>query len=71
MKHLKFFVFLCILSFTVSCGQQNRYIQYKVKKGDSLWKIRKGYPNLSLDELIRINRGTDAIYPGQLLNIPL
>ncbi len=48
-----------------------RFTTYKVKKGDSLWKIRKGYPNLSLDELIRINRGTDAIYPGQLLNIPL
>ena len=48
-----------------------RFTIYKVKKGDSLWKIRKSYPRLSLDDLILINKGTDAIYPGQRLNIPL
>jgi hypothetical protein len=56
---------------TIRLSEIPRFTTYKVKKGDSLWKIRKGYPNLSLDELIRINRGTDVIYPGQLLNIPL
>lgn len=39
MKHLKFFIFLCILTFTVSCGQQKRYIQYKVKKGETMSEI--------------------------------
>ncbi|WP_405565549.1 LysM peptidoglycan-binding domain-containing protein [Polaribacter sp. Asnod6-C07] len=39
MKHLKFFIFLCILTFTVSCGQQKRYIQYKVKQGETMSKI--------------------------------
>ncbi|MFK8060545.1 MAG: LysM peptidoglycan-binding domain-containing protein, partial [Polaribacter sp.] len=39
MKHLKFFIFLCILTFTVSCGQQKRYIQYKVNKGETMSDI--------------------------------
>ena len=39
MKHLKFFIFLCILTFTVSCGQQKRYIQYKVLKGETISTI--------------------------------
>ena len=39
MKCLKFFIFLCILTFTVSCGQQKRYIQYKVKKGETMSEI--------------------------------
>ena len=41
MKQLKFLVFLSILSFTVSCGQQKRYIQYKVKEGETLEIIAK------------------------------
>ncbi len=41
MKQLKFLVFLCILSFTVSCGQQKRYIQYKVKEGETMRVIAK------------------------------
>ena len=47
-----------------------RFHAYQVKKGDSLWRIRKNYPMVSIDDLIRINRGTDVIYPGQILNIP-
>ena len=39
MKCLKFFIFLCILTFTVSCGQQKRYIQYKVKQGETMSEI--------------------------------
>tara|TARA_R110002096_G_scaffold271772_2_gene465493 strand:+ start:591 stop:2228 length:1638 start_codon:yes stop_codon:yes gene_type:complete len=60
MKHLKFFVFLCILSFTVSCGQQNRYIQYKVKKGDSASKIAEKL-DMSTRDLIRLNPGMDTL----------
>lgn len=41
MRHLQFLVFLCILSFTVSCGQQKRYIQYKVKEGETMEVIAK------------------------------
>lgn len=60
MKHLKFFVFLCILSFTVSCGQQNRYIQYKVKKGETASKIAQKL-DMSTRDLIRLNPGMDTL----------
>ena len=54
MKHLKFFVFLCILTFTVSCGQQKRFIQYKVKKGETMSKIAQKL-NMSKAKLVRLN----------------
>ena len=54
MKHLKFFIFLCILTFTVSCGQQKRYIQYKVKKGETLSVIADKL-NMNAKDLIRLN----------------
>ena len=54
MKHLKFFVFLCILTFTVSCGQQNRYIQYKVKKGETMSKIAQKL-DMKTQALLRLN----------------
>lgn len=54
MKHLKLFIFLCILTFTVSCGQQKRYIQYKVKKGETMSKIAKKL-DMKKANLIRLN----------------
>ena len=59
MKHVKVFIFLSILTFTVSCGQQNRYIQYKVKKGETIYTIAK---NLDMKEqdLIRLNPDVTA-----------
>ncbi|MFY9243717.1 MAG: LysM peptidoglycan-binding domain-containing protein [Polaribacter sp.] len=54
MKHLKLFIFLCILTFTVSCGQQNRYIQYKVKSGDTMSKIAQKL-DMKTQDLLRLN----------------
>lgn len=54
MKHLKFFVFLCILTFTVSCGQQKKYIEYKVKEGESLRSIAKKL-DIKTKDLLRLN----------------
>lgn len=54
MKHLKFFIFLCILTFTVSCGQQKRYIQYKVKKGETMSKIAQKL-DMKTQALLRLN----------------
>jgi len=54
MKHLKFFVFLCILTFTVSCGQQKRYIQYKVKKGETMSRIAQKL-DMNPQALLRLN----------------
>tara|TARA_R110002126_G_scaffold282967_1_gene431899 strand:- start:62480 stop:64159 length:1680 start_codon:yes stop_codon:yes gene_type:complete len=54
MKHLKFFIFLCILTFTVSCGQQKRYIQYKVQKGETMSRIAQKL-EMTTSNLIRLN----------------
>jgi LysM repeat protein len=54
MKHVKFFVFLCILSFTVSCGQQKKYVQYKVKEGETMKGIAKRL-DMKTKDLLRLN----------------
>lgn len=54
MKHLKLVFFLCFLTFTVSCGQQKRYIQYKVKKGETMSKIAQKL-DMRTNDLIRLN----------------
>jgi len=54
MKHVKFFIFLCILTFTVSCGQQKRYIQYKVEKGETISSIARNL-NMKAKDLLRLN----------------
>lgn len=54
MKHLKLFIFLCILTFTVSCGQQKRYIQYKVKQGETMDKIAEKL-DMKTPDLQRLN----------------
>lgn len=47
------------------------YKTYRVKKGDSFWKISRIY-KCSMYELAKINNKTikDIIYPGEVLKIP-
>lgn len=54
MKKLKFLILLCIMTFTVSCGQQKKYLEYKVKDGDTMQSIAKQY-NLKTKDLLRLN----------------
>jgi LysM repeat protein len=54
MKHIKFFIFLCILTFTVSCGQQKKYIQYKVKRGETMSEIAQKL-DMNTKDLVRLN----------------
>lgn len=54
MKHLKFFVFLFILTFTVSCGQQKKYLEYKVKEGETMRIIAKNL-DMKTKDLLRLN----------------
>lgn len=54
MKHLKIFIFLGILTFAVSCGQQGKYIQYKVQKGETISSIARNL-NMKNQDLIRLN----------------
>jgi LysM repeat protein/ABC-type branched-subunit amino acid transport system substrate-binding protein len=58
MKHLKFFVFLCILTFSVSCGQQKKYVQYKVKEGETMRVIAKKL-DMRTRDLMRLNPDID------------
>ena len=54
MKHLKFFIFLCILTFTVSCGQQKKFIQYKVIQGETMLAIANKL-DMKTKDLRRLN----------------
>lgn len=58
MKHLKFFVFLCILTFTVSCSQQKKYVQYKVKEGETMRSIANRL-DMKTRDLLRLNPDFD------------
>ena len=50
--------------------KQNNYIEYKVKKGDSLYKIAKKY-NTSVKNLLSLNNlGSANLSIGQILKIP-
>ncbi|WP_369048846.1 LysM peptidoglycan-binding domain-containing protein [Tenacibaculum sp. UWU-22] len=54
MKKLKFLILLSVLTFAVSCGQQKRYVSYKVKEGETMRDIAKRY-NLKTKDLLRLN----------------
>ena len=54
MKHLTFFVFLCILTFTFSCGQQKKYIEYKVKEGETM-RVIANKLDMKTKDLLRLN----------------
>ncbi|MDG1227284.1 MAG: LysM peptidoglycan-binding domain-containing protein [Polaribacter sp.] len=54
MKHAKFIIFLCVLTFTVSCGQQKKYVDYKVKEGETMRMIAKKF-DLKTSDLLRLN----------------
>ena len=54
MKHLKFFILCCFLTFSVSCGQQKKYIQYKVKEGETMRSIASKL-DMKTKDLLRLN----------------
>ena len=54
MKHVKFFVFLCFLTFAVSCSQQKKYIDYKVKEGETMRTIASDL-DMKTSDLLRLN----------------
>jgi LysM repeat protein len=58
MKHLKFFVFSCIITFFVSCGQQRKYIQYQVKEGETIREIARRL-DMKTKDLLRLNPNID------------
>lgn len=54
MKKLQFLVLTGILSITISCGQQKRYVSYKVQEGENMSDIAE---RLEMDtkDLLRLN----------------
>ena len=54
MRHITIFIFLSILSFSVSCGQQKKYIQYKVQQGETLRNIAQKL-KMKKRDLLRLN----------------
>ena len=54
MKKLQFLLLICILTFAVSCGQQKRYVSYKVKDGETMRDIAKRL-DMKTKDLLRLN----------------
>lgn len=65
LKSIMFALALTLLGSTTAFAAE-----YKVKSGDSLYKISKAY-NTTSDVLIKNNSlSSSMIYPGQILNVP-
>lgn len=70
MKYLKIWLIFAILTFTVSCGQQNRYIQYKVKAGETMSSIAEKL-NMKTKDLLRLNPdNTEIPKPNSYIVVP-
>ena len=54
MKRIKFLVTIFIFTIAVSCGQQKKYITYKVKQGETMRSIAKKL-DIKTKDLLRIN----------------
>jgi LysM repeat protein len=54
MKHVKIFVFLCILTVAASCSQQKKYVEYKVKEGETM-RIIASKLDMKTSDLLRLN----------------
>ncbi|WP_298999927.1 LysM peptidoglycan-binding domain-containing protein [uncultured Tenacibaculum sp.] len=54
MKKLQFLLLVCVLTFTVSCGQQKRYVSYKVQEGETMRDIADRL-DMKTKDLLRLN----------------
>lgn len=54
MGKIKILVFACILTFTISCSQQKRYVTYEVKKGETMRDIANRL-GVKTKDLLRLN----------------
>ncbi|WP_347174824.1 LysM peptidoglycan-binding domain-containing protein [Polaribacter uvawellassae] len=54
MKHFKLLVVFFIFTIAVSCGQQKKYITYKVKKGETMRTIAKKL-DITTKDLLNLN----------------
>ncbi len=63
MRKLQFLIVAGVLSFTISCGQQKRYISYKVQEGETIAEIAKRL-QISEGDLRRLNPDINASLEG-------
>ena len=54
MRELKLILFLCLLTFAVSCGQQKKYVEYKVAEGETIRSIASKL-DMKTKDLRRLN----------------
>lgn len=54
MKHFKLVVLFFVFTIAISCGQQKKYITYKVKKGETMRMIAKKL-DIETKDLLRLN----------------
>ena len=54
MRELKLILFLCLLTFAVSCGQQKKYVEYKVAEGETMRSIARKL-DMKTKDLRRLN----------------
>ncbi len=54
MKHFKLVVLFFVFTIAISCGQQKKYITYKVKKGETMRMIAKKL-DIDTKDLLRLN----------------
>ena len=54
MRELKLLLFFCLLTFAVSCGQQKKYVEYKVGKGETMRSIARKL-DIKTKDLRRLN----------------
>ncbi|WP_435264076.1 LysM peptidoglycan-binding domain-containing protein [Tenacibaculum sp. nBUS_03] len=54
MKKLQFLILIGILSFTISCGQQKRYVSYKIQEGETMRDVANRL-DMKTKDLLRLN----------------
>ena len=54
MKKFKIVLLFCVLMFVNSCGQQKKYVDYKVKQGETMRTIAKNL-DMKTKDLLRLN----------------
>ena len=54
MREMKLLLFFCLLTFAVSCGQQKKYVEYRVGKGETMRSIARKL-DIKTKDLRRLN----------------
>jgi hypothetical protein len=59
-----------VVAAVLPTAQQAPPTRITVRPGDSFYRILARYPGIRLEQLYAANKGSDRIYPGQILVVP-